>query len=742
MDTSEYMPMFLAESREHLQELNLAVVRLEENPEDRPTLDEIFRIAHSLKGMSATMGFALIAELTHEMEEVFELLRQRSGALSGDAVDTVLACLDALSEAVDSIEVDGQEKLDPAPLSKRLRQLVRSEAEDRRVSATARKGGAERRKNTGRRKASGEGAPVDPAPSEDPEPVPPEVLTAAASIAASDDGTRLVHVTATLDDQVLMPAARALMLLSAMTECGELVRSDPHSDVVETFQGRKIEVWVASLLEESQVAETARGITDVISAEATIVEPPSADAAPASVSDPEAPQPEAADDDRNAAPAAPSPAPVPTPAGAGKPAETPAAAGNANHSARTVRVDAERLDALMHSMGELVIHRTAVEALTAHVEMPGLQQAVADLTRSSQALQAMVMQVRMIPVDIVFLRFPRLVRDLSSKLEKEVELRLVGKETELDRTVVDALGDPLVHLVRNALDHGLESPEERKAAGKPEVGIVEISARHAGGSVVIEVRDDGHGIDPQAVARKAARLGLIDEDAVATIDMRGAVELLFSAGFSMAETTSDISGRGVGMDVVRTKIRELGGEVVLESTFGKGTAAQIRLPLTLAIVSALQVDVAGAPFAIPLDRVERTLRLERKMVRSVAGRRVLVLEDGVIPLIEAAKTFGRQPIAEHELVVLVRGEDRRLGLAVDELVGQRELVTRPLPSVVSDGEPVSGGAVLADGRIALIVDCDALAALVLAATGTATGGQAAPTIISPVSISPADELAA
>ena len=368
----------------------------------------------------------------------------------------------------------------------------------------------------------------------------------------------------------------------------------------------------------------------------------------------------------------------------------------------------------MHQMGELVIHRTAVEALTADLEAPALQQAVQNLTRSSQALQSMVMQVRMIPVDVVFLRFPRLVRDLSSKLAKQVDLQLLGKETELDRTVVDALGDPLVHLVRNALDHGLEPPDERRAAGKPPAGKLQIAARHAGGSVVIEVSDDGRGINPEAVARKACAAGLIDSETAASLDMRGAVELLFTPGFSTAESTSDISGRGVGMDAVRAKIRELGGEVVLDSTLGVGTHAQIRLPLTLAIVSALQIDVAGAPFAIPLDRIERTLRLTDHSIRSVAGRRMLVLDDGVLPLLEGARTFGRTPSGEHELVVIVRGQDRRLGLAVDELVGQRELVTRALPPVVSDGEPVSGGAVLADGRIALIVDCDALATGMLA----------------------------
>jgi two-component system chemotaxis sensor kinase CheA len=385
-----------------------------------------------------------------------------------------------------------------------------------------------------------------------------------------------------------------------------------------------------------------------------------------------------------------------------------------------VRVDAERLDALMHSMGELVIHRTAVEALTANLDVEGLQQAVQELTRSSQALQAMVMQVRMIPVDVVFLRFPRLIRDLSTKLGKEVKLDLVGSETELDRTVVDALGDPLVHLVRNAVDHGLERPEDRLAAGKPRQGTLQIAARHAGGSVVIEVRDDGNGINPQAVAKKALSLGMIDEDTAAAIDMRGAVELLFTSGFSTAETTSDISGRGVGMDAVREKIRQLGGEVVIDSTPGQGTAAQIRLPLTLAIVSALQVDVSGAPFAIPLDRIERTLRLSEQTVRSVAGKQMLVLEDGVLPLLDGASVFKRETVSEHEFVVIIRAQERRLALAVDDLVGQRELVTRPLPAIVSDGEPVSGGAALADGRIALIVDCDALAAENAAGRGFAT----------------------
>jgi len=331
-----------------------------------------------------------------------------------------------------------------------------------------------------------------------------------------------------------------------------------------------------------------------------------------------------------------------------------------------------------------------------------------DLTRSSQALQAMVMQIRMIPVEAVFLRFPRLVRDLSAKLGKKVDLQLSGQDTELDRTVVDMLGDPLVHLVRNSLDHGFEPEADRVAAGKPATGTLKISARHAGGSVLITVRDDGRGIDPAKVARKAAERGLITEEAVATIDLPRAVELLFAPGFSTAEQMSDVSGRGVGMDAVRTTIRELGGEVVMQSELGIGTTSQIRLPLTLAIMAALLVESSGLPFAVQLDRVERTLRLEDYPVRSVAGRRMLVLRDGVLPIVDLAEALGHGKAAHASHAVVVRGSDQRLALAVEQLVGQRELVTRPLPQEIGGGSALSGGAVLSNGQIALIVDCDAL----------------------------------
>ena len=641
MDTSQYLPMFLAECREHLQELNLAVVRIEEQPDDRATVDEIFRIAHSLKGMSATMGFEGMAALTHQMEDVFELLRQRTGGLARETVDVLLECLDALSGATDAIESDGAERLEPAPLIERLKGLVRDRTP---VQAVARHGG--------------EAAAA----------LPDAVADALVA------GQAMLHGRVTLGDDTLMPAVRAYMVIAAAADLGTVVASAPEVDHVEAFDGRLVDLWITAEVEASTLSAALASVPDVATAEVTEIT-----------------------GDGEAAVAVPVDAPVV----ASERADT-------SRAAATVRVDAERLDQLMHLMGELVVQRTQVEVLAAQAEVPGLSQAMQDLTRCSHALQAIVMQVRMIPVEAVFLRFPRLVRDLSGKLGKQVELELVGQDTELDRTVVDALGDPLVHLVRNALDHGLETPAAREAAGKPPVGKVRISARHAGGNVMITVADDGHGVDPLAVAAKAVRAGLLTHEQADGIDMAHAIELLFEPGFSTRDQADDISGRGVGMDAVRAKVRELGGEVLLTSEPGQGTTAQIRLPLTLAIMAALLVRAGGRVFGVALDRIDRTVRLADHPVRSAAGQRMLVVGDAVLPLYDAAAALGHDRADDCEFAVIVQSQERSIALAVSALIGQRELVTRPLPADVAGLAPVSGAAVLSDGEIALLVDCDAL----------------------------------
>jgi two-component system, chemotaxis family, sensor kinase CheA len=645
VDTSQYLPMFLAECREHLSALNLAIVRIEEEPDDPATVDEIFRIAHSLKGMSATMGFTGMAALTHEMEDVFELLRRRTTSLERAAVDVLLECVDTLSATIDGIEDDGVERIAPHALIARLQSLVRARTHDQEIS-----------------RRGGEATTSTPAP--------------VAGVMAA--GQAVLHARARLHDDTLMPAVRAYMVIAAAGDLGTIVASAPEAEDIEAFDGRLVDVWVAAEVEAEALRSALAAVPDVAAVEvdegAGAAEPP--EALTESVDEPLAPV-----------------APVGL---------------DIARAAVTVRVDAERLDQLMHLMGELVVKRTQVEALAAGAAVPGLTQAMQELTQCSQALQAIVMEVRMIPVEAVFMRLPRLVRDLSGQLGKKVELDLVGQDTELDRTVVDALGDPLVHLVRNAIDHGLESPDEREAAGKPPAGTLRISARHAGGNVVITVSDDGRGVDPAAVAASALRRGLIGRAQADEMDPARAIDLLFAAGFSTREATSDISGRGVGLDAVRAKVRDLGGEVLMTSEEGQGTTAQIRLPLTLAIMPALLVVAGGRTYAIALDRIDRTVLLAEHPIRSAAGQRMLVIGDAVIPLRDAATALGHQTGEECEFAVIVHGHDRTVALAVSELIGQRELVTRPLPPDVADLAPVSGAAVLSDGDIALLIDCDAL----------------------------------
>jgi len=648
MDPTEYLPMFVAECREHLQELNVAIVALEKNPDDAAGVDAIFRVVHSVKGMAGTMGFSGMARLTHEMEEVFELVRQRRGAVSPEAIDVVLECLDELSRALDAIEEGGEERIYPEPLIPRLHALVR-----------------------------------------EPDTHPEHVT-----------GGDALRVAIEFDEDAQMPSVLAFMLITSLRDADLLRSSSPTEDELDSWQGLVIEVVCSAGVDLSAVEAAARevdGVKRVAVAPERRVEPEPRTVAAGDAA-PSAPEPPV---EPGAQPAA-----APDPEPAGEPEPSPGA--HAPARSRTVRVDSERLDQLMHYMGELVVHRTQLGALVAHADVPGLAQAMQELERTTQALGAMVMKVRMIEVEAVFARLPRLVRDVAGKLGKEVELVLSGADTELDRTVVDALGDPLVHLVRNAIDHGLESPQERLAAGKPAIGRLAISARQAGGGVVITVADDGGGIDPARVAGRARERGLLAPGEDVTIEQ--ALDLLFTPGFSTAKEMSDISGRGVGLDAARAAVRALGGDVVIQSQPGAGTVTEIRLPLTLAITSALLVDVAGLPYAVPLDRVEWTLALADHNVRMAAGQAMLVLPEGVVPVWDAALLLTGEAATEAlEHAVILRAGDSLIALAVGELIGQRELVTRPLPPELALSRPVSAGAMLAEGEIALIVDCEALA---------------------------------
>jgi two-component system, chemotaxis family, sensor kinase CheA len=669
MDISDYLPMFLAEGREHLQNLNLALVRLEQDQKDGETTNEIFRIAHSLKGMSATMGFSRMAALTHEMENVLELLRQSDEGLPHSALNVLFSCLDCLEEMTGEIESAGTESTDPEPLLGQLRALKEPETAE---AAPAPKKPARRRTT---RKAA---APK------------PEVVAEAPAVETTGHKRVVLTVAADCD----MPSVRVFLALQALGAEAEIVSCDPPQEEIEqaTSPVERVVVVVAGEADDATLRKLLRNQEGI---DGVTVE--NADGAA------EAPKAERRSEPRDAAEAVTGP-----PASA--PAADPAApVASAPHPARrqTVRVDAERLDMLMHLMGEMVVQRTRLESIAHESGNPQLAGAVGDLARVAQSLQAMVMQVRMVPVESVFMRFPRMVRDLAAKLDKQVDLHIQGEDTELDRTVVEALGDPLVHLIRNALDHGLETPEQRQAVGKPATGTLEITAEHAGGDVVITVRDDGRGVNARKVAEIAAKRGLIEESEIEGVDVEAAIELLFAPGFSTAEVATDVSGRGVGMDAVRSMVRNLGGDASMKSVPGEGSCATLRLPLTLAILPALLVDVDGSPFALPLDRVEQAIRIADYSLRSVNGQYAITLREKILPLFDLGECLGYPGVDPSTAnAVVVRSRDKSVGLIVGRLIGQQELVTRPLPAVVEGTAAVSGGAVLGDGQIALIVDCD------------------------------------
>jgi two-component system chemotaxis sensor kinase CheA len=406
--------------------------------------------------------------------------------------------------------------------------------------------------------------------------------------------------------------------------------------------------------------------------------------------------------------------PTGTPTPAAAPSET---VSRGNDSARrqkqptTVRVGTDRLDSLMNLMGEMVIQRTRLTQLAQDHDHPDLRQAAEEITRVTNDLQLLVMQVRMMPVEAVFMRFPRMVRDLANSLGKKLELVISGEDTELDRTVIDELGDPLVHMLRNAVDHGLESPEERIAAGKPETGTVRLSARHEGNSVVIVVEEDGRGIDPEKLRQAVVAKGLLTEDDVRQLSDEEAVDLIFLPGFSTAKETTDVSGRGVGMDAVRAKINGLNGSVEIHSEVGAGSRFTIRLPLTLAIIQALLVRAADQTYALPLEATEETVVISREETRPVGGRECMVLRDRVVPLVQLREhlgLYGDDRVDDDIQVVVVRVGSTRIGVVVDKLLGQQDIVIKHLPDFLGEIVGVAGATILGDGNVALIVDISAL----------------------------------
>lgn len=703
MDTSQYLELFIDETKEHLQSLNEHILDLEKDPENADTINEIFRAAHTLKGMAGTMGFARMQRLTHDLENVFQEIRNGNMKANEKLVDILFRGLDALESYLDVISTTGNEGTeDNEDIINDLNGMIGDGS------------GGESNKPSGvAESASGGGEESQPTASGAErkfERIPVSEFEIRSMDKAKQGGQNVFGITVYLQESCVLKAARAFLVFKAVESKGELIKSLPTTEQIEDEEFDLDFSWILGTTESKEtirnlimsVSEIADVAIDDFKYEPLDVPEEEEDKDKKTATQKKAVT-ETADQKRTAQAAAPK----------GKVAS------------RSVRVDIDKLDVLMNLVSELIIAKNALVSVSSVGE--GGASGVGDGDGQSQAfhenieylervttnLHESVMKVRMVPIESVVNRFPRMIRDLNRKLGKKMELYMSGEDTELDRTVIDELGDPLMHLLRNSADHGLESNSERIRLGKPETGSIFLDAYQDGNNVTIEVRDDGAGIDTDKVRKKALERGTITEQQAETMSDKDFIDLLFRPSFSTAEQISDISGRGVGLDVVKTKIESLGGSIEARSVKGEGSTFAIQLPLTLAIIQALMVEVGNEKYAIPLgnvDTIEDVLFNEIKLVQS---KEVIHLRGSVIPIIRMHKIlemeeYEKDSETESEIIVVVKKGDQRIGLAVDKLLGQQETVIKSMGHHITNAKLFSGATILGDGEVALILDTNTL----------------------------------
>jgi two-component system chemotaxis sensor kinase CheA len=646
MELSQYGELFLSESREHVSTINHLLLSLEADPGSRQVVEGVFRAVHTIKGMSATMGYRSVADLSHEMENLLDRIRHGKAQASPETIDLLFAACDALEKAIEvAVEETGEEP--------RLEGLL-----------------------TRLRAAAGEDATFDIfAPQVDLGPAP-----SAAGGDEVEEGALRVRVQ--VAKEALLPGVRAFMALKRARELGEVSGVEPGEAALNEpdFDG-----VVAFVLRTDSTADSVRAallaVGEVGAVEVAEHRPGEQGAAAAAADG-------AGDDGRAAA----------------------GAAGRARH----IRVDLRRLDALMNQVGELVIARDRLRRLVSY-ETPELTETVDQASRLIGELQDEIMRARLAPVSQVFDRFPRLVRDAARSLGKKVDFVIEGNEIELDRSMLDEIGDPLVHLLRNSLDHGIEAPAERRAHGKPETGTLRLSASRERSRIIIRVEDDGRGVQRERVLARAVQNGLVSRDEAPALPDEEVYRLLTRPGFSTAETVTDVSGRGVGLDVVATRVRALGGMLEIFSDPGRGTSMTLQLPQTLAIVRALLVRQSDETYALPLTHVGETVHLLADEVGTVKGRTVAFLRDEVIPLLALRQILRANGSgsggngAKRHAVILEVGE-QRIGLEVDALMGQQEIVVKQFDATADTLRLFSGATILSDGRPALILDAGSVLA--------------------------------
>lgn len=663
MDAGEYRDLFLAEAQEYLQGLNRALLELESRPDDRGILQEMFRAAHSLKGMSATMGYQVLANLTHEMENVLDLLRNGAIKLEKQVADLLFESLDLLETLLDSLDNPETGLREVGNLVDKIRAAYAGQPAEQTAEQETKEGAAcftlldEFEKELIR--------------------------------SASAAGERVRQIEIILEPACLLKSVRAYMVLKCIEKIGHLVKTVPSAQELEEeqFDDRFQLIVVTPEDDEamhaalSQIAEVAEVVLMDVPEQAIMQsrQKPAvlADAVLLAKSD-------GFELENN---------------GESKKQIRKAAE-------KTLRVETDKLDKLINLVGELVVNRTRVVELGKVNVAAELASAVEQLDRITTDLQSAVMKLRMVPIKQVFDRFPRMIRDLSQEKGKKVNLEIYGEETELDRSIVNQVGDPLVHLLRNSVDHGIEPPGERVSIGKREEGTIVLEARHEGSYVLIRVRDDGRGIDPAVMRQKAVQKGVVSAADAQRMPDEEAVRLIFKNGFSTAEQVTDISGRGVGMDAAKTVIESMNGTVDVKTIAGEGTDFYVRLPLTLAIIKALLVQAGGEIYAIPIEAIRENLYVTPEEIKTIGGEKVINLRNEVLPLIFLDEVLGFKANVRDEIfsVVVVEVGDEKTGLVVDVLLGQQEIVIKSLSKVVEGIRGIAGATVLGNGRVALILD--------------------------------------
>lgn len=695
MDTSQYLELFIDETKEHLQSLNEHILELEKDPENDDTINEIFRAAHTLKGMAGTMGFARMQRLTHDMENVFQEIRNGNMKANAKLVDILFRGLDALESYLDVILNSGSEGTeDNEDIINDLNEVIAEET------------GAEVKKEEAPAQASAKNAGEESPEGEDDkypkkfEEIPVSEYEIVAMDNAKAEGKNVYGITAYLQETCILKAARAFLVFKSIEEKGELIKSVPTTEKIEDEEFDFDFSWI---LATNETKETIKKLIKNVSEIAEVRIEDFKYTAGAAAETPAKAASQAKKPEENKEPAKKA---------------APQTATKGKVASRSVRVDIDKLDVLMNLVSELIIAKNALVSNTSgeNGEMGGNQkfhENIEYLERVTTNLHESVMKVRMVPIESVVNRFPRMIRDLNRKLNKKMELYMTGEDTELDRTVIDELGDPLMHLLRNSADHGLESNVERVRLGKPEVGSIFLDAYQDGNNVTIEVRDDGGGIDTDKVRQKAIEKGTITQQQAESMTEKEVIDLLFRPSFSTAEKISDISGRGVGLDVVKTKIESLGGSIEAKTVKGEGSTFSIQLPLTLAIIQALMVEVGVEKYAIPLSNIDTIEDVMPDEIKLVQSKEVINLRGSVIPIIRMntvleMKDYVRNSEDESEVVVVVKKGDQRIGLMVDNLLGQQETVIKSLGHHITNAKLFSGATILGDGEVALIVDTNTL----------------------------------